>query len=92
MADFMKFSYSWILHTLRLFDLDEIRDSLSSWNTLIEVQDQTIGISASGGTSDKKKELREIVRVNVMSIVGGAGQGMSGEEGRLNLAKCQNPK
>ena len=37
MADFMKFSYSWILHTLRLFDLDEIRDSLSSWNTLIEV-------------------------------------------------------
>ena len=50
MADFMKLRYSWILHILRVFDLDEIPDSLSSWNTLIEVEDQTIGISASGGT------------------------------------------
>ena len=50
MADFMKLRYSWILHILHLFDLDEIQDSLSSWNTLIEVEDQTIGISASGGT------------------------------------------
>ena len=48
--------------------------------------------SLPGAELEIKKELREIVLVNVMSIVGGAERGMSGEAGRLNLAKCQNPK